>query len=163
MAAYRPILATLAYVMSRDGSKVLLIHRNKNRDDIHYGKYNGLGGKLEVDEDIIEGLKREIFEEAGIYCNKIRLRGTISWPGFGKNGEHWFGFIFRIDGFSGEPKKENPEGTLKWMPVADLDKIDLWESDRFWLDRVFSREDATFHGVAPFENGRLLSWSCTTI
>jgi 8-oxo-dGTP diphosphatase len=27
-------------------------HRNKRKDDAHYGKYNGLGGKVERDEDL---------------------------------------------------------------------------------------------------------------
>ena len=51
MAAYTPILATLGYVMSTDGASVLMIHRNTRQDDQHYGKYNGLGGK--VDSEII--------------------------------------------------------------------------------------------------------------
>lgn len=163
MAAYRPILATLAYVLSPDRKKVLLIHRNKNIEDIHYGKYNGLGGKLEPNENIVEGLKREVFEEAGIRCDEILLRGTISWPGFGKNGEHWFGFIFRVDRFSGHPKSGNHEGTLEWVAIADMGKIDLWESDRYWLDKVFSSEAGTFHGVAPFSEGELISWGCSIL
>lgn len=149
--------------MSPDRSKVLLIHRNKRADDIHYGKYNGLGGKIESSEDIIEALKREIHEESGLNCKKLQMRGTISWPGFGKNGQDWFGFIFRVDEFSGELITENHEGTLEWISVDDLDKLDLWESDRLWLDKVFSRDNKTFHGLAPFKDGKLISWSCTEI
>ena len=26
----------------------------------------------------------------------MRLRGTLSWPGFGRNGEDWLGFVFVI-------------------------------------------------------------------
>src|SRR5213592_2285612 len=66
MPAYTPILATLGYVMSPDGARVLLIHRNTRPDDIHYGKYNGLGGKLDSGEDVVSGMQREIREEAGI-------------------------------------------------------------------------------------------------
>lgn len=94
MAAYTPILATLGYVMSSDGTQVLMIHRNTRPDDLHYGKYNGLGGKLDSDEDVVSGMRREIREEAGIEAEELVLRGTISWPGFGKNEEDWFAFIF---------------------------------------------------------------------
>lgn len=160
---YCPILATLVYIISEDRKSVLLIHRNKCPDDIHFGKYNGLGGKIENKEDIIEALKREVFEESGVHCKEIILRGTISWPGFGKNAEDWFGFIFRVDKFEGTPHAGNHEGALEWVPIVDLDKLDLWESDRLWLDKVFSDEASTFHGIAPFENGKLLSWSCSTI
>src|SRR5438309_2580657 len=110
---FTPILATLGYVLSPDRKSVLMIHRHRRADDAHLGKYNGLGGKLDPGEDVIAGLRREIREEAGIECESVQLAGTISWPGFGKHGEDWFGFIFRIERFTGEPLSANPEGTLE--------------------------------------------------
>ena len=38
---YTPILATLAYIFSPDGDRVLLVHRNRRPDDAQLGKYNG--------------------------------------------------------------------------------------------------------------------------
>jgi 8-oxo-dGTP diphosphatase len=108
-------------------------------------------------------MKREVREEAGIECDEIILRGTINWPGFGKDGEHWFAFIFRVDKYSGAPHEGNHEGALEWVPIAELDKLDLWESDRLWLHKVFAQDASTFHGIAPFLNGKLASWSCTEI
>jgi 8-oxo-dGTP diphosphatase len=35
---YTPILATLGYVLSPDGRRVLMIHRNAREDDHHHGK-----------------------------------------------------------------------------------------------------------------------------
>jgi len=118
MPAYTPIIGTLGYVMSPDGKSVLLIHRNTRPEDLHYGKYNGLGGKLEAGEDVVAGICREIREEAGIEVEELTLRGTISWPGFGKNEEDWFGFIFRIDRWSGMPLAGNHEGTLEFSEVS---------------------------------------------
>lgn len=160
---YTPILATLGYVMSPDGQKTLLIHRNSRDDDLHLGKYNGLGGKLDPGEDVVAGLKRELREEAGIECEDIKLRGTISWPGFGKNGEDWFGFIFRIDRFSGVPLAENPEGSLAWIPVDQILELPLWEGDRYFLPLVFSNEPRQFHGVMPYEDGHPVSWTYSLI
>ena len=160
---YTPILATLAYVMSPDGERVLLIHRNSRDDDHHLGKYNGLGGKLEPTEDIVAGLRREIREEAGIECDDIELRGTISWPGFGKHGEDWFGFIFRINRYSGEPLTENAEGTLSWVPVDKILDLPLWPGDHYFLPLVFSNDPRQFHGVMPYENGSPKSWTYSLI
>lgn len=98
---YAPIVATLGYVLSPDRRQVLMIHRNTRPGDHHLGKYNGLGGKIEADEDVAASMRREIAEEAGIHCTDMHLRGTISWPGFGKHGEDWLGFVFVIDGFEG--------------------------------------------------------------
>ena len=58
------IVATLGYILSPDGTQVLMINRNKRLNDLHYGKYNGLGGKLQSDEDIVGCIKREIEEES---------------------------------------------------------------------------------------------------
>ncbi len=155
---YTPILATLGYIMSPDGKEVLLIHRNARQNDMHLGKYNGLGGKLERDEDVISGLRREIREEAGIEIDGIRLRGTINWTGFGKYGEDWFGFIFRIDRFSGTPRTANPEGSLHWVPVDKIMELPLWEGDRYFLPLVFGNDPRQFHGVMPYADGHPVSW-----
>jgi 8-oxo-dGTP diphosphatase len=163
MPVYTPILATLGYVMSPDGGSVLMIHRDKRPDDLHYGRYNGLGGKVDADEDVVEAMRREIREEAGIEAEALVLRGTISWPGFGKHGEPWFGFIFRIDRWRGAPHAGNHEGTLEWVPLAELRERNIWPSDRNWLDLVFDRTPRTFHGIMPYENGVMVSWSYTEL
>jgi 8-oxo-dGTP diphosphatase len=160
VAPMEAILATLGYVLSADGHRVLLIHRDARPDDAHYGRYNGLGGKLEPDEDVCAGMRREIREEAGISCDELDLAGTVSWPGFGKNGEAWFGFVFRIPAWSGTPLESNPEGTLEWVDVDDLldGRYPLWEGDRYFLPLVFTGK-RQFHGVMPYANGRPVSWS----
>jgi len=158
---YTPVLATLGYVLSPDRRAVLMIHRNAREQDQHLGKYNGLGGKLEAGEDAAAGMRREIREEAGIECLDLSLRGTINWPGFGKGGEDWFGFLFRVTRFSGTPLERNPEGTLEWVDVTRLETLPLWEGDRHFLPLVFDTDPRPFHGVMPYRDGRMLSWSYT--
>ncbi|VTS07109.1 NUDIX hydrolase [Tuwongella immobilis] len=159
----QPILATLGYVFSEDQSRVLMVHRNRRPDDWHHGKYNGLGGKLEPNEDIVTGMKREITEEAGITCTEMHLAGTILWPGFGKHGEDWFGFLFRITRFTGTPFPHNPEGDLLWIPIEHILTLNLWEGDKFFLPRLLDPQSPPFHGVMPYANGLPLSWSVQTL
>lgn len=156
---YTPILATLGYVLAPDRRSVLMIHRNAREDDHHIGKYNGLGGKLERNEDVVTGMRREIREEAGIECLELTLRGTISWPGFGKRGEDWFGFLFIVTRFSGASLERNAEGTLEWVDVASVEKLPLWEGDRRFLPLLFDADPRPFHGVMPYEHGKMVSWS----
>ncbi len=156
---YTPILATLGYILSPDGRQVLMVHRNKRPDDLHYGKYNGLGGKLDAGESVTDCMKREILEESGLLVEALRLRGTISWPGFGKRGEDWFGFIFRIEQWSGTPHAGNHEGTLEWVERDHILSLPLWESDQLFLPMVFDDSPAVFHGVMPYQAGRMVSWS----
>lgn len=160
---YTPIIATLGYVLSADGKRVLLIHRNARPGDLHLGKYNGLGGKLEPGEDIATCMIREIHEEAGITVTAMTLRGTVSWPGFGKTGEDWFGFIYVITGWEGSPLTANSEGTLEWIPLEKLVACDLplWDGDKQFMALVFDENPNLFHGVMPYKAGQMISWSYT--
>ena len=158
---YTPVLATLGYVLSPEGRSVLLVRRDRRPGDAHFGKYNGLGGKLEATEDVVAGFRREVREESALECDEVVLRGTVSWPGFGKHGEDWFGFVFRIDRWSGTPLAENPEGTLEWVAVERILELPLWEGDRHFLPLVFERTAKQFHGVMPYRDGRPVSWTCS--
>ena len=57
-------LATLCYV--KTDSKTLMLHRIKKTNDIHEGKWNGLGGKLEKGESPEQCVIREVFEDGSV-------------------------------------------------------------------------------------------------
>ncbi len=152
---YTPIIGTLGYVVA--GGKVLLVHRER-AGDVHAGKWNALGGKLEPDEDVYACLVRELREEAGITVTSARLRGTVSWPGFGAGGEDWFGFIFVVDGFEGTPPAVNADGPLAWHDIHHLDGLPMWAGDRHFLPLVFG-DGPMFHGLLPYVDGEPGSWS----
>jgi 8-oxo-dGTP diphosphatase len=160
---YTPILAVLAFILSDDQKKTLLVHRTKRKDDHHFGKFNGLGGKMEPGEDIVSCLKREIMEEAGITARDIVLRGTVNWNGFGVEGEDWFGFIFLVKKYSGTPYPDNSEGELLWKEVDQLNTLPMWEGDRFFLPLVFDDDPRVFHGHMPYIGGKPCSWHYSRI
>jgi 8-oxo-dGTP diphosphatase len=155
------VIATLGYVLSPDRSEVLMIRRDTRPDDIHFGYYNGLGGKVDAGEDVASGMRREIREESGLEVTALDFAGTISWPGFGRDGTNWFGFLFRVPAWTGTPLTANHEGSLHWVPVADIlaGEVPMWESDRHFLPLVFADSPTVFHGVMPFAGGKAVSWS----
>ena len=169
---YSPIIGTLAYVLDRSSARVLLVHRTGRADDEQLGKWNGLGGKLEPDEDVAAGMRRELREEAQIEISSMTLRGTVSWPGFGPNGEDWLGFVFLVDGWTGSPPLRNDEGPLEWVPLAtvldactddpsvrEASGLVFWDGDRHFLPLVFDGDARPFHGVMPYSNGLPVSWT----
>jgi 8-oxo-dGTP diphosphatase len=89
----------------------------------------------------------------------LQLCGTVSWPGFGPEGEDWFGFLFRVDSWTGEPRTENAEGPLEWVDLDRLPTLPLWEGDRHFLPLIFEENARQFHGVMPYRNGRPVAWS----
>lgn len=108
-------------------------------------------------------MRREIREEAGIDCLDLTLRGTISWPGFGKDGEDWFGFLFIVTQFIGVPLERSREGVLVWVDIDKLNELSLWEGDRLFLKLVFDTDPRQFHGVMPYHDGRMSSWAYSRI
>ena len=156
-------MGTLVYVLDRDAHAVLMVHRNARPGDDHLGKWNGLGGKLERDEDVVSGARRELREEAGIEATGLHLRGTITWSGFGPRREDWLGFVFLIERFRGVPFTSNPEGALEWVPVGRILELPLWDGDRHFLPLVFDDDPRPFHGVMPYRDGKMVSWRYSRI
>ena len=64
------VLTTICYI-EKDG-KTLMLYRNKKKNDVHEGKYVGIGGKFEFGETPEECIIREIKEETGLTVNSLR-------------------------------------------------------------------------------------------
>ncbi|HMX20803.1 MAG TPA: 8-oxo-dGTP diphosphatase [Anaerolineales bacterium] len=123
------ILATLCYV-KKDGH-TLMIHRNKRPNDIHEGKWNGLGGKFEKGESPEECVIREVWEESGLTLRTPRLHGTLTFANF--KGNHWYVFVFTAHEFEGKLLQDVPEGSLEWVPNEKILDLPLWDSDQVFL------------------------------
>jgi 8-oxo-dGTP diphosphatase len=155
------IISTLGYVLSPDGRRALLVHRNASPGDRHYGKYNGLGGKLEPNEDLASGMCREILEEADIECRRLELAGTIIWTGIWDEDTTFLGALFRIPEWHGVPPERNAEGELAWITIADMlaARLPMWAGDRYFLPLVFADQPRQFHGVMRYLHDVPVSWS----
>lgn len=143
------IAATLCYVRS-DG-RTLMLHRNKKEGDVHRGKWNGLGGKLDAGESPEECVVREVREESGLTLKDARLRGVLTFPAF-KNGEDWLVFVYTATKFEGS-LGACAEGELEWVEDARVPELPLWEGDRIflpWLDG-----EKFFSGKFVYVDGRL--------
>jgi 8-oxo-dGTP diphosphatase len=150
----RPMkLATLCY-LKKDG-KTLMLHRVKKENDMHEGKYNGLGGKFEEGETPEECASREVFEESGLAVKNLILKGVITFPAFSK-GEDWYVFVFVIDKFEGETTM-SCEGNLEWVNDCDLLNLNLWDGDKIFLKWL--GQDRFFSAKFTYENGILTSHS----
>ena len=147
--------AVLCYL--RHSGNTLMIHRNSRPDDMHYGKWNAPGGKMEPGETPDECAVREVFEETGLRIENPEMRGVLTFPAF--NGEEdWYVFVFTSVSFQGKLKKSCPEGDLEWIPDSRLFELPLWEGDRIfmkWLDGngffsgkfIYSSEGFQSHSV----------------
>ena len=146
-------LATLCYV--RDGENTLMLHRNKKAQDMHEGKWNGLGGTVENGETPEACAIREVKEESGLDVIQPVFRGFITFPNF--DGENdWYVFVFRFDGFEGD-LIDSPEGELKWITPEEMNTLSLWEGDRIFMEWLDGED--IFSSEFQYHDGRLLDWT----
>ncbi len=146
-------LATLCYV-KKDG-RTLMMHRNKRAGDIHDGKWNGLGGKLDFGETPEEGVIREVKEESGLVIKNPSLRGILTFPAF-KDEEDWYVYVFVAHEYSGEFAVESREGELKWIEDEKLFGLPLWEGEPIFLKWI--EEGRFFSGKFVYENGKFINY-----
>jgi len=158
---HKPIASTLGFILSQDRKSVLMVHRTFRKDDENLGLYNGIGGKLERDEDVASGMIREIREETGLTATSLRLRGTLCWADFGPRKQDWLAFVFLVESWEGAPRAANEEGTLHWIPVADLGGLPMWAGDRLFLPLVFDDDPRIFHGYMRYAGDVPAEWRCT--
>jgi len=146
-------LATLCY-LRRDG-KTLMVHRVKKNNDIHKGKWNGLGGKMEAGETPEECARREIEEESGLIAHGLILKGILTFPAFA-NDEDWYAFVFIVKDFEGD-LIDSPEGNLQWIEDDRLLNLELWEGDRVFLPAL--DRPGLFSGEFSYRDGALIHHS----
>jgi len=88
-----------------------MLHRNKKINDIHEGKWNGVGGKLEPGETPDACAIREIKEETGLTVTKLRLAGLLTAPLFDGVEDHYI-YVFEAECKDGK-LIDTHKGTLK--------------------------------------------------
>ncbi len=122
---------TLCFI--RNGDDILLIKRAAHRR-IFPGRYNGIGGHVERDEDPRTSAVREIKEETGLSVQEVRLRGVCHVDAGQDIGIMMF--VFTAVAASREVV-ECDEGSLHWIPIAAASELPLVEDLPILLPRLF--------------------------
>ena len=74
---YQVFPRTLCFITH--GNDVLLLRGAPDKRIWPY-KYNGVGGHVRSDEDVLTAARREVREETGLRVHDLRLRGVINIP-----------------------------------------------------------------------------------
>jgi len=131
-----------------------MLHRVKKPHDIHAGKWNGLGGKIEHGESPEECVVREVQEESGLFLTNPRLRGVLTFPEFSQ-GEDWYVFLFEATEFEGQ-LITSPEGDLAWIDDDRVPELNLWPGDRVFLRAL--QDGHFFSGKFVYRDGELVDY-----
>jgi 8-oxo-dGTP diphosphatase len=138
---YQVIPRTLCFITN--GEDVLLL-RGSPHKRLWAGLYNGVGGHLEPQEDVLSAARREIREETGLDVPNLWLCGLVHVDVRDPN----LGIMLFI--FTGKAASRDvvpsAEGDLVWVPGMALPDRDLVEDLPVLLSRVLAMQP----GDAPF-------------
>ena len=142
-------ITTLCYI-EHEG-KYLMLHRVKKKNDINVGKWIAPGGHLEKGESPDDCVKREVLEETGLTLKSARFRAIVTFCA-GDITEYMC--LFTSDDFEGT-LKDCDEGTLDWVPMEDVSKLNLWEGDLIFLKLISDPDQPFFSLKLTYDGDKL--------
>jgi len=118
-------------------SEILLIYKKRG---FGVGKWNGVGGKVEVGEQPIDAAKREVMEEVGVIVEALIPQGAIEfvWPE-SKKENNTICYIFSNDMYLGDPA-ETEECRPQWFPIESIPYDQMWDDDKHWYPKMINGE-----------------------
>jgi len=120
------------------GADILLLRRGLNTR-IYPGRYNGVGGHIERDEDPLTSARREMREETGLGVANVRLRGVLHVDAGSSNGI--IVFVFTAEALS-RAFTDSDEGALEWVPRRQIESLPLVEDLPILIARIFDGDPA---------------------
>lgn len=141
----------LVYIFKDD--KVLLLYRNKKKNDLNEGKYVGIGGHIETNETKEEALLREAKEETNLTLLDYKYHAKIY---FKDDDYEEIMYLFSSSNFIGE-LKECDEGELHWINVSEIFSLPMWEGDKYFLTPLMNKE-AYFEISLLYSKGKLIEY-----
>ncbi len=136
--------ATLLF-LRRDG-EILLAMKKRG---FGAGHWNGVGGKPDPGETIIDTAIRECQEEIGVTPLSLNHVATLDFlfaPDKALEGWNQQVWVYFCDRWEGEPS-ETEEMAPKWFKLDQIPYSQMWEDDQHWLPKVLGGDFVTaeFH------------------
>jgi|TARA_B110000444_G_scaffold95931_1_gene90865 8-oxo-dGTP diphosphatase len=112
-------------------NKILVAQRSIQKE--HPLKWEFPGGKIKVNENPIDALKREIKEELSVDVKKYKFLLDYEYDYQDIKKIHLY--FYKIDEYIG--KVRNIEhNQLLWIQYNDLEKLDFLDGDRMIIDHI---------------------------
>lgn len=157
---YRAIPRTLIFVTCQNpdsGQSEVLLLKGAPTKRLWPNQYNGLGGHVEADEDILSAARRELVEEAGLTPQAFTLRGVIHiHTGEDDEGPLPGVLVFVFHAESGQRTvKATAEGVPEWIQISTLGDYPLVDDLPEILARALGEGPVFFGHYTPRPDGTL--------
>ena len=142
---------TLCYI--ENGSKYLMMHRIKKKNDENHDKWIGVGGKFQDGESPYDCIRREIAEEVGISDYSLSYRGIVTFVSdiYGTEYMH----LFTAKAKSQDVNKNCDEGELVWIDKSKVYQLPIWEGDKIFF-RLLEKDAEFFSLKLIYEKDKLI-------
>lgn len=148
----------------QQGHRILLLNRERSS---WMGCWNGIGGKLEANEQPRAAMQREMEEETGLASPELTFKGIITWSN--PDGSHYGGMYLYLALLAEEIDFHTPmktdEGILDWKSaewITHPENQGIASNISRSLDRVLhDRECYHYHSI--FIENELVDQLCRPI
>lgn len=161
---YQAIPRTLLLITSlapessqRRDRRDLLLLKGAPTKRLWANRYNGLGGHIEANEDVLSAAQRELVEETGLTGVTLTLRGVINIDtGADEQGPRPGVLLFVLVGETEVREVQSTaEGTPEWIPLTQLDDYPLLD-DLYAVIPLALGNGPTFYGhYSPRADGSM--------
>lgn len=128
---------TLCFLVRMKQDKIDRICLAMKKRGFGVGRWNGVGGKLEKDETIEQGLAREAKEEIGVDLVKTKKMAELEFHFPHKPEWTQLVHVYFANRWTGRPS-ESDEMKPKWFSPDKLPFDAMWPDDPFWLPKVIA-------------------------
>jgi 8-oxo-dGTP diphosphatase len=155
---YSAIPRTLLFITNTtQAGRDLLLLKGAPTKRLWANRYNGLGGHIEANEDVLSAAQRELIEESGLTDVTLTLRGVINIDtGVDEQGPRPGVLLFVLVGETQVREvKSTAEGTPEWIPLTQLEDYPLLD-DLYAVIPLALADGAIFYGqYSPRADGSM--------
>lgn len=152
--------ATLCFLVKKYDGKIVEILLGMKKRGFGIDKWNGVGGKLQINESSLECVIRETQEEIGVlpinleHCAQLNF-DFIGQPDIGQNVD-----VFITDKWQGKIK-ESEEMRPAWFQIDKIPYEQMWWDDKYWLPKILQGEK--LRGEFVFKDDKLIEQKVITV